>query len=641
MSIDLAVPENYLGTTRLEPVRDFERVREGLYRSCEYLRSLQSPEGYWVGELEGDTILESESVLLWHFLGWRDDPRIAKAARTIARHVLPGGGWSLYPGGDPDLSSSIKAYLALKLAGWPLDDPIMVKSRETILALGGLDRANSFTRIYLAIFGLYDWDKVPSVPPEICLFPLSFPFNIYQISSWSRAILVPLSIIYVKRPHCALPVDLDELRIPGTEPSCGDGTLWSKFFLFTDRLLKIYDRAGFSSLRERAMTVAEKWTLRRLERSGGLGAIFPAMVNSVFALMSLGYSQDSPEIAETLRELERFELDDERGFRIQPCVSPVWDTAQALKALLDAGVPPYDADLQRAGEWLLSKQSDAPGDWKFRNPELEAGGWYFEFENEHYPDVDDTAMVLNVLSSLDLDPQSKRQSIRRGLNWLYGMECQGGGWASFDKDVDQMVFSKIPFADHNAMLDPPTVDITARVLEMLGHYGVGPDNPMVERSIRFVLKNQEPDGSWFGRWGVNYVYGTWQALVGLKAVGADMNCDSCLQAGIWLRSCQNRDGGWGESCRSYEDSAYKAQGPSTASQTAWALMGLFATGDYSSMAVRRGVEYLLETQNADGGWDEESFTGTGFPKVFYLRYHLYRLYFPIRALGLYHQYWKA
>ncbi len=604
----------------------------------------QAPEGYWVGELEGDTILESEYILLFHFLGHSDDPRIPALCRYIMNKQLPDGMWAIYPDGPGDISASVKAYFVLKWAGHAPDAPYMLRARDAIRERGGIAACNSFTKIYLAIFGQYPWDCVPTVPPEAVLLPPWFYFSIYHISAWSRAIVVPLSIISACRPYRPVPEGADIQELIVGDPRTTDYTLkwsrtlltWRNFFLVTDRLLKMHDVSPVKPLRRRGLKAAEKWTRGHLPKSAGLGAIFPPMVNTVMALRCLGCPESDPDIQSQLREMEILEIPEGDTLRIQPCVSPVWDTALAAIALNESGVPDEHPALLRAGEWILSKEVKERGDWAVRRPDLHPGGWYFEFANEFYPDIDDTAMVLMALSRIALPEEcGKEQAIGRAVDWVLGMQGRDGGWASFDVDNSRMCFTQISFADHNAMLDPSTSDITARTLEAMGFLGFDAAHPAAQRALEYLRREQEPDGSWYGRWGVNYVYGTWQAIRGLKMIGADLDGPAGRRAVAWLLSVQNPDGGWGESCHSYVDPATRGLGVSTPSQTAWALMALLSAGPADSDAVHRGIRYLLSQQQPDGTWEEEQFTGTGFPCVFYLRYHLYRHYFPLMALGMY------
>jgi len=620
------------------------RVAAASDAARKYLLSLQeSEEGYWCGELEADTTLESDYILLHALLGTGNPERIAKAAVYVLRHQNEDGGWPIYHGGPSNLSASVKAYFGLKLAGYRADHPALARARKKILELGGVREVNTFTKIYLCFFGQYDYDCVPAIPPEIVLFPNWFWFNIYEISSWSRGILVPLSIAYAKKPFKKIPAEMgiDELFVGGREQNLK--LRWSKkliswrnFFLLLDRMTHMFERVHVRPLRSLALRKAEQWVLERFEMCDGLAAIYPAMMNSIIALRCLGYSVDDPQFIRAMDEFESLGIEEATTFRMQPCKSPIWDTAYAIFALGQSGLPSDDPRMIAAADWMLKKQVTHRGDWCVKNPNASPGGWYFEFNNEFYPDVDDSAMVLLGLSQVDHpNPRYQRESAQRAIDWIFSMQCRNGGWASFDKDNDRMVFQYVPFADHNAMLDPPTVDITGRVLEMLAAYGYGRDDRRVRKAIDFVLREQEPDGSWFGRWGVNYIYGTACVLRGFEAMGVDNHEPYIQQAAEWLRMFQNPDGGWGETCGSYDDAATKGVGPSTPSQTAWAILGLLAAGDTRSESVARGIAYLLRTQKKDGSWKESQYTGTGFPRVFYLAYHLYRIYFPLMALTAY------
>src|SRR5215469_3033417 len=620
------------------------RAAAAIDAARKFLFSGQQEEGYWCGELEADTTLESDYLVLHALLGTGTPERFTKAARYILEHQNEEGAWSVYPGGPSNLSASVKSYFGLKLAGYSKHHPALERARRKILEMGGVTEVNTFTKIYLCFFGQYDYDAVPAIPPEIVLFPNWFWFNLYEISSWSRAILVPLSICYAKKPFKKIPDEMgvEELFVGGRDKSrmhlhwSKKLVSWRNFFLVLDRLVHWFERVHIRPLRSLALKKAEKWMLERFEMSDGLCAIFPSIMNSVIAMRCLGYSTDDPQVIRALDEFEKLGIEEGATFRMQPCVSPVWDTAYALFALAEAGVPPTDARLVKCADWILQKQVRNPGDWKVKNKKGQPGGWYFEFNNEFYPDVDDTAMVCLALAQVD-HPNGRYQheSVQRAIDWTLSMQCRNGGWASFDKDNDRMVFQHIPFADHNAMLDPATVDITGRMLEMLAAYGYDKSHPAVKKAIQFLRNEQEPDGAWFGRWGVNYIYGTMLALRGLEAIGVDEHEPYIQQAAEWLRMVQNPDGGWGESCGSYDDPNLKGTGASTPSQTAWAIMGLLAANDTRSDCVARGIAYLLRTQKKDGSWDEPYYTGTGFPRVFYLMYHMYRQYFPLIALTTY------
>jgi squalene-hopene/tetraprenyl-beta-curcumene cyclase len=638
-----------------------EQVSAGIGRATEWLLGLQHPDGYWCGELEADTMLESDYIFMHTLLGTGDRGKMERAVNEIVRHQNADGGWSIYPNGPSNISLGVKAYFALKLMGWSPDHPVLARAREWVLANGGVTECNTFTKIYLCFLGQYEYDAVPAVPPEIVLFPNWCYFNIYEISAWSRAILVPLSIAYAKKPFKKIPPGqgIDELFVGGRENA--DLHLkwdrkrifgWRNLFLGLDRLAHWAERVHIRPLRKMALKKAEKWLLARFEMSDGLGAIYPAMLNAIIALRCLGYSVDDPQFIRAMDEFERLGIDHPEGepgyptptFRMQPCSSPVWDTAQAVYALGEAGVAKDDPRLLQAADWLLSKEVRHKGDWAEGVKDVAPGGWYFEFNNEFYPDVDDSAQVLLALNCVS-NPRERYQHevSQRALDWIFAMQCKSGGWASFDRDNTKMIFQYIPFADHNAMLDPPSVDITGRILEMLANYGYTRRDKRVERAIEFVLKGQETDGSWFGRWGVNYLYGTFLVLRGLEAMGVWSHEPAILQAAEWIRMVQNADGGWGETCGSYDDPLQRGIGPSTPSQTAWAVLGLLAAGDTRSDSVAKGIRWLISKQTPSGTWDESAagrngeaiYTGTGFPRVFYLAYHLYRDYFPLLALTTY------
>ena len=623
-------------------------VKEAMAATRDYLFSVQDKEnGYWCGELEADTTLESDYILLHTLLGTGDPMRNDQCAREILKHQNEDGGWPIYHGGPSNVSASVKAYFGLKLAGFPANHPALVRACKKILEMGGVTEVNTFTKIYLCFFGQYDYYTVPAVPPEIVLFPNWFWFNLYEISSWSRGILVPLSIAYAKKPFKKIPdeMDISELFVGGRENANlhlkwnkKNIISWRNFFLVVNKLVHWFERVHVRPLRSIALKQAERWMLERFEMSDGLAAIYPAMMNSIIALRCLGYSLDDPQFIRAFDEFEKLGIHNSKddSFRMQPCMSPVWDTAYALFALGESGVPADDPRLVRSAEWMLKKQVTHKGDWAVKVKNVQPGGWYFEFNNEFYPDVDDSAMVLLALDKVKTnDERYHYDTCKRAIDWILAMQCKNGGWASFDKDNNKMVFQYIPFADHNAMLDPATVDITGRVLEMLAAYGFTRKDICVRHALDFIRRGQEQDGSWFGRWGVNYVYGTMQVLRGLEAIGVDPHEPMVQSAAEWLRMMQNADGGWGETVGSYDDLNKKGIGLSTPSQTSWAVMGLLAAGDTRSECVQKGIAYLLKTQKVNGSWDEPEYTGTGFPRVFYLAYHLYRVYFPLIALTTY------
>jgi squalene-hopene/tetraprenyl-beta-curcumene cyclase len=617
----------------------------GIDAARRLLLSLQRADGHWCGELQGDTILESEYVLLLAFLGREGDDEARKCAAYILRQRQADGGWSNYPGGPFELSVSVKAYFALKLTGHDPGAPYMAKARELIRAHGGAAGCNSFTKFYLALLGQFPYANCASVPPELALLPTWAYVNLYAMSSWTRTIVVPLSIFSACKPVRHLPPECGIaelfLRPPHTPlwPAQPSRRLlsWPNFFLGVDALYKFAERAGLlAPFRRTALKKAAAWMRERFADSDGLGAIFPPMIYTVVALRCLGAAADAPEMRWALKQLDDLMIEEDDTIRLQPCFSPVWDTALALNALADAAGQPDGPRpaAEQGARWLLKREVRRRGDWSVLTPGLAPGGWVFEYRNGFYPDVDDTAMVLMALAKTGAAAtDAGRQAAERGLRWLLGMQNRDGGWAAFDRDLDREVLTKVPFADHNAMLDPSCPDVTARVLEALGYYGFGVEHPQVCRALAFLRKTQEKSGAWPGRWGVNYIYGTWQVLQGLRRIGFDMADPMVRRAVVWLESVQQPGGGWGESCRSYDDPAWAGKGAPTPSQTAWALLALIAAGEADGDAVRRGTDYLLRTQRPDGGWDEAPFTGTGFPKVFYLKYHLYSLYFPLMALA--------
>ncbi len=655
-------------------------VRRAILRTRGWLLGQQHSEGYWVGELEGDTILESETILLLTFLGREDSELAQGAAQYLLEKQLPGGGWAMYPGGGVEISGSVKAYFALKLTGQDVSSEPMQRARRAILAHGGADAVNSYTRFFLAMLGQIPYALCPAVPPEAVLLPRWFPVNLYAVSSWSRTMIVPLSIVSALEPVQALdasrgirelflraPEDWPALGSPGRTGNKGPLS-WDRFFRTVDRLLKGCQRARLLPLRRRAIRKAQRWMLERFERSDGLGAIFPPIVFSLVALRALGYADDSPEAVACRRQLEDLVLEDEEtgSIRIQPCKSPVWDTAITLRALAASGVGAEESAMRHGVDWLVARQIRAPGDWAETVP-VQPGGWCFEFNNDFYPDSDDTAMVLMALADhfedgpaargRDARPpelclvarsseepacgteervvrtQRSAAAIDRGLSWMLAMQNVDGGWGAFDRNNNRQFLCHVPFADHNAMIDPSTPDLTGRVLEALGRLGRRVGDPVVDRAVAYLRQVQEADGSWFGRWGVNYVYGTWQTIVGMTSVGVPAD-DPAIAAGAnWLSTCQQPCGGWGETVQSYADVRLRGQGNPTASQTAWALLGLMAAGRSGHSAVARGIRFLVESQRDDGTWAEAEFTGTGFPRVFYLRYHYYPIYFPLLALS--------
>ncbi|MBZ5702856.1 MAG: squalene--hopene cyclase [Acidobacteriia bacterium] len=616
------------------------RLEQAIERGANHLLSLQTEEGYWLGELEADTTLESDYIYYLHVLGKADPQRIAKLANYVRRRQLPDGGWNIYPSGPAELNATAKAYFALKLAGDAPDALHMTRARETVHRLGGLEHSNSYVRFYLALVGAVGWDLVPAIPPEMMLLPNWFILNIYEMSSWTRGIVIPMAILSTLRPEWRLPEQarVDELfRDPSQKRAAFDWSKqllsWKNFFLALDRALKLYEKLPWKPLRQRALREAKSWMLAHLERSDGLAAIYPAMMNSIFALMALGHGPDDPLTAREIREFARFEIEEGDTIRLQPCVSPVWDTCIAMVALEEAGLPADHPALVKAADWILSKQVLGPGDWQVMNKDAEPGGWAFEFRNDWYPDVDDTAFVLMALQRVNFpDPARMEKSVRLGIQWLLSMQNKDGGWGAFDRDNNHQLLVNIPFADHNAMIDPSTADVTARVVECLGRFGWPAQHPAVRRAVQFLLRDQCEDGAWFGRWGVNYVYGTGGVLRALETVSLTAQ-DYCQRGVRWLRAVQKPDGSFGESLRSYHEPETRGQGNSTPSQTAWGLIGLLAAAGAQDPAALKAVSSLLSQQSPDGSFAEGDFTGTGFPGVFYLKYHLYRNTFPLYALA--------
>jgi squalene-hopene/tetraprenyl-beta-curcumene cyclase len=617
-----------------------ERVNDAVGRGVECLLSIQRREGYWLGELGADTTLESDYIFYLSVLGRTD--RIAKLANRIRGRQLPDGGWNIYEGGPAELNASVKAFFALKLAGDAAEAVHMVRARHRVLELGGLERTNSFVRFYLALAGVIGWDMVPAIPPELLLVPRWLRLNIHEMSSWTRAIVIPLTILYTHKLGWRAPARarIDELFCDVKRSTVAferDSHLltWRNAFLALNRAASVYERLPWKPGRRQALRLAERWLLEHLERSDGLAAIYPAMMNAVLALLALGRPPSDPLTARQIDRLAELEIEDQHSLRLQPCLSAVWDTAVAMVAVQEAGVPRNHPALIDAARWLLDRQILGAGDWQVTNPDIKPGGWAFELRNDFYPDVDDTAFVLMALGQVAYPDQARMDgAIEAGLAWLRGMQNDDGGWGAFDRNNDCATLTQVPFADHNAMIDPSTADVTARVLECLGRFGYRVSDPVVARGLRFLRRDQTPDGAWYGRWGVNYIYGTSGVLRSLEALDL-ANRPLTDRAVAWLRSVQNPDGGFGETCASYVDPSKKGRGRSTASQTAWGLIGLLAACPVTDPAVRRAATYLIDRQNADGSWDEDATTGTGFPRVFYLRYDLYRESFPVYALARY------
>lgn len=621
-------------------------VEATIKRSQDHIMSIRNSDGYWVGELFVDSTLVSDMVAYHHWSGDVEEDWQKRAVNHILSRQLEDGGWNTYEGGPAEVNATIKAYLALKLAGISPTDPRMLKAREMAVHLGGPPRMNTFSKLYLTLLGLWEWRYVPTIPCEILMIGKWFHVNFWDMSNWSRAMIVPLAIINHFKPTRKCGVTLDELYAEGYHerdcqlPRDPEFFTWRNLFLRLDKLCKfaeLWAQAGIHPFRRRALKKCEAFLLERFEGSDGLAAIFPSMLNAVIALKALGYPDDSPVLQNAIKELKKLEHHTADSMRIVPCFSPVWDTAIVSIALRESGISEEDAKVKESCEWLIDREIRFRGDWYQKNPvDVEPSGWVFEFNNKWNPDVDDTAMVLMALRQTPTDNKQRRdECFKRGMEWMKAFQCRDGGWAAFDKDCTKGILEKVPFADHNAMLDPECADITARILELLGYEGYSTKDPQVKRGLAYLRKEQEEDGSWYGRWGVNYVYGTWQVLRGLRALHLDMSQDWLQKAKDWLISVQNEDGGWGESCNTYDDPVYKGQGPSTPSQTAWAVMGLCAFDDPENSAMKKGLEYLIRTQEEDGSWIEEETTGTGFPQVFYLRYDIYRNAWPLLAFATY------
>ena len=624
-----------------------EALDRSIERSREFLLSCQDEEGYWVDELEANVTISAELIFFMHFTDRLDPVKQDQIVKYLLHLQREDGSWPLFYGGLCDINSTVEAYMALKMAGLPADQEEMVRARQAIFANGGIKKTRVFTKMFLAMFGQVSWDDCPAVPVEIILFPHGFFFNIYEISSWSRGTVVPLSVVRSLEPVHELPEgrDVHELFTEKDvdldfKPDGLPFTSWRNTFIYLDRFIKTIGKFPWKPLRKKALRKVEQWTLEHQEDQGDWGGIQPAMFNALLALHLLGYPKDHPACVKGMEAVDRFMLEKDGRLWMQACISPLWDTAIAANALLDSGLPPDHPALVKAGEWIINKQVVKRGDWQVKNPGAEPGGWAFEFYNELYPDTDDTAEILLFLNRTEIaDNRWKLSECHRAINWLLSMQCKSGGWGAFDVDNDKEVLNEIPFADHKALLDPPTVDVTGRILWMLSKWGFKKQHPQVQRAIQFVKERQEIDGCWFGRWGVNYIYGTFLALNGLCAIGEDMKAPFSRKAVRWLEGHQNEDGGWGETCQSYQEPSLRGRGKSTASQTAWALLGLIAADEAENTAVERGVRYLIETQkdsgDVSGSWWEDEFTATGFPIHFFIKYHMYQHFFPLMALSRY------
>ena len=647
-------------------------VDDAIAASQNYLLSIQNPAGYWWAELESNVTITAEIILLHKIWGTDQARPLHKAEAYLRAKQRDHGGWELYYGDGGELSTTVEAYAALRVLGVPSSDPALVKAREFILNRGGVSRTRIFTKLHLALIGCYDWRGIPSIPPWVMFLKPPFPVSIYEMSSWARGSTVPLLIVFDRKPVFKIDpaVTLDELYAEGIEnarfelPRNHD---WSDLFVYLDKAFKLAERSNLVPFRQAGINAAERWVLERQEATGDWGGIIPAMLNSLLALRCLDYDVSDPIVERGLKAIDNFSIETEEFYRIQACVSPVWDTGLSMRALVDSGLAPDHPALVRSGEWLLDKQILDYGDWAVKNRQGKPGAWAFEFDNRFYPDVDDTAVVVMALNAVRLpNEQLKQNAIARAVDWIATMQCKPGGWAAFDFNNDQDWLNAIPYGDLKAMIDPNTADVTARVLEMLGQLNASADKTeqnaspqskiqnskskiqkslsprRIHRALTYLCREQESEGCWFGRWGVNYIYGTSGVLSALALIAPQKYRPQIERGAAWLVSCQNSDGGWGETCRSYDDPSLKGQGPSTASQTAWALLGLLdageATGNWANTAIEHGVQYLLKTQNSNGAWDEAEFTGTGFPRHFYINYHLYRQHFPLMTLGRYRQY---
>jgi squalene-hopene/tetraprenyl-beta-curcumene cyclase len=604
-----------------------------LDRARDYLLSLQSPAGWWKGELETNVTMDAEDLLLRKFLGVLNDEVAAAAAAWIRSQQRDDGTWANFFGGPGDLSTTVEAYVALRLAGDPVDAGHMRQARQWILDHGGLERTRVFTRLWMALFGLWSWDDLPALPPELIFLPAWFPFNVYDWACWARQTIVPLTIVGSFRPNRPLGFGLDEIRSGLPKPPPHPLGTWKGRFERIDAAMHAYERRPSRRLRAGARRRAARWILRRQEADGGWGGIQPPWVYSMMALNLMGYRVDHPVMRAAFEGLEGFIIRDERGRRLEACQSPVWDTALAVIGLSDAGLPGDDPAILRAADWLLGEEISVQGDWAVRRPSVEPGGWAFEFANDNYPDIDDTAEVVLALRRVaHPTPDRLEAAVDRGVRWTAAMQSSDGGWAAFDADNTRELAYELPFCDFGAVIDPPSADVTAHVVEMLAGEGRTSEQA-TRRGLGWLARSQESDGSWFGRWGANFVYGTGAVLQAVMAAGISPRDGRIRRAVRWLEAHQGADGGWGEDLRSYDDVSWAGRGPSTASQTAWALLGLLAAGERGSPSVERGIRYLAETQRPDGTWNEPHYTGTGFPGDFYINYHVYRLIFPIQALG--------
>jgi len=626
---------------------DLDAIETMVRRASDAIIKAQKPDGHWVFELEADATIPAEYILLKHYLGEPEDLDLeARIGRYLRRIQAEHGGWSLFHGGAFDISATVKAYFALKMIGDPIDAPHMTKARDAVLAHGGAGAANVFTRIQLALYGAGSWGAIPTMPVELILLPRWFPIHLSKMSYWARTVIVPLLVLQVKKPVARNPrgVGVDELYQarstikPGSK-AANTKWLWTLGFNGLDRVLKAVDPFWPKRLRQRAIDACVRFVTLRLNGEDGLGAIYPAMANSVMMFDALGFGPEHTDRAVARKSVENLLIRREDGeVYCQPCVSPVWDTALSVHALLEAGGEEAEAQALAGLAWLKPRQVlDVKGDWAEEKPDVAPGGWAFQYNNAYYPDLDDTAVVVMAMDRARqrLGATGYDEAIARGEAWTVGLQSKNGGFGAFDADNAYHYLNNIPFADHGALLDPPTEDVSGRVVSMMGQLGQYGAEPMA-KALAYLEDTQMSDGSWFGRWGVNYIYGTWSVLCALNAAKLNPASPMVSKAVAWLKAIQNKDGGWGEDCESY-DLAYTAYtpAPSTASQTAWALLGLMAVGEVESSAATRAMAWLMAHQQADGLWGQEHYTGGGFPRVFYLRYHGYPKFFPLWAAARY------
>jgi squalene-hopene/tetraprenyl-beta-curcumene cyclase len=647
--MNLALDDN-----QLRAAQQLSALDDIVGRASQALLKLQRPDGHFVFEVEADATIPAEFVLLKHHLGEPEDLELERKIGVYLRRIQGDhGGWPLFHGGVFDISASVKAYFALKMIGDDPDAPHMARARAAILAHGGAAATNVFTRIQLALYGAGPWAAVPTMPVELILLPRWFPIHLSKMSYWARTVIVPLLVLQVKKPVARNPrgVRVDELyrtqvHVKPKSKAADTKLLWTVGFNALDVVLKAVDGLWPKGLRQKAIDRCVAFVTERLNGEDGLGAIYPAMANSVMMFDALGYPPDHPDRAIARESVARLVVVREDEAYCQPCVSPVWDTALAAHALMEAGGEAAEREALRGLDWLKPRQVlDVKGDWAEQRPDVRPGGWAFQYNNAHYPDTDDTAVVVMAMDRARARlgaGETYDAAIARGEEWIVGLQSKNGGWGAFDADNTYHYLNNIPFADHGALLDPPTVDVAARCVGMLAQLGEAKDSPRMRRALAYLIAEQEPDGSWFGRWGVNYIYGTWSALCALNAAGVDPQSPTMRKAVDWLVSIQNPDGGWGEDCESYalDYKGYKPF-PSNAAQTAWALIGLMAAGEADNPATARGIQYLIDSQAPDGLWGQEHYTGGGFPRVFYLRYHGYPKFFPLWALARYRNLMRA